>query len=406
MKGRLFYFITAKAYDADRSPAATSSALLPDGTTLPPVSAEGVKVQEVMIGGRLRLVHPEQIMKSTGFLTSVDGGAPIEFGFQPDGSFSIPHVKPGVYNRRIRFVGSTGAVAETNLEPVTVGATSATMTMNLGMDVRMTTPSKGEIQIALKLVEIDDGYYRAHKEKVDAAIEKADLGYFNNLQGVSMLSCPSVSTPPDTKASIDIVREFPYPTQFEPSKLLPNQKVTMAGSGTQTLTLMVPPTPREFVTKDLGVSAEITPTINGAATLAPGKIVLRGLCQKQCGRRERHAELQHERVEFSRAGRRRRAERRMDSRPARRGTARRRQGRSGLRLDEAGRLREADAAFRQRRARALTHDEETAAGVGARLKPMSRTFSAIHTWIGRHLILWKAVVGIVNVRLQNVSRDL
>jgi len=239
-------------------------------STAPTTGQSGVaaaKFPEVTISGRLRLVHPEQIMKSTGYLTSVDGGAPIEFGFGPDGTFSIPHVKPGVYNRRIRFVGASGATAETNLEPITVGAASATMTMNIGLDVRVAAPAKNDIQIALKLLEIDDGYYRTHKEKVDAAIERADLAYFAHLEGVTMLSCPSVSTRPDLKAAIDIVREFPYPTDFETPKQT---------GGPPNSAIVLPPTPREFVTKDVGVSAEITPRINGAKSAAPGKIVLLG----------------------------------------------------------------------------------------------------------------------------------
>jgi ankyrin repeat protein len=135
---------------------------------------------------------------------------------------------------------------------------------------------RSSVQIGLKLLAIDDHFYQANKAQMDAAVERGDIAYFVNLEHVSMLSTPSVTTTPGRKANIEIVREFPYPTQFEPSKLLPNQKVAVAGSGTQTLTLMVPPTPREFVTRDVGVSAEITPTINDTTTLAPGKIVLLG----------------------------------------------------------------------------------------------------------------------------------
>jgi beta-lactamase regulating signal transducer with metallopeptidase domain len=138
------------------------------------------------------------------------------------------------------------------------------------------TADANQIEINLKLVEIDDGYYRANKDKVDAAIERADLAYFHNLRGVSLLSCPSVSTQPAQKAIIEIVREFPYPTEFDPGKRVRNQKVAVAGGGTETLTLLVPPTPREFATRDVGVSAVVTPTINDSTTLAPGKIVLLG----------------------------------------------------------------------------------------------------------------------------------
>ena len=81
----------------------------------------------------------------------------------------------------------------------------------------------------------------------------------NNIQGVSLLSAPSVTTQNGLKANIDIVREFPYPTSFEKPKLSNNANLAYTGA-TVPLTLAVPPTPREFVTQDVGVSLEVKPT--------------------------------------------------------------------------------------------------------------------------------------------------
>jgi general secretion pathway protein D len=81
----------------------------------------------------------------------------------------------------------------------------------------------------------------------------------NNLQGVSLLSAPSVTTQNGLKANIDIVREFPYPTSFEKPKLSSNTNLAYAGTTTP-LILAIPPTPREFVTQDVGVSLEVKPT--------------------------------------------------------------------------------------------------------------------------------------------------
>jgi len=75
-------------------------------------------------------------------------------------------------------------------------------------------------------------------------------------------------SPSGIRANIDVVREFPYPTSFEPAKL--------AGGGTANVTPMMPLTPREFAIKNVGVSAEITPNINPADSHDPGKIVLGG----------------------------------------------------------------------------------------------------------------------------------
>ena len=89
----------------------------------------------------------------------------------------------------------------------------------------------------------------------------------NNLKGVSLLSAPTVTTQNGLKANIDIVREFPYPTSFEKPKLSNNSELfypptteNSGGEGIGPLSLAVPPTPREFVTQDVGVSLEVKPT--------------------------------------------------------------------------------------------------------------------------------------------------
>jgi len=93
----------------------------------------------------------------------------------------------------------------------------------------------------------------------------------NNMKGVSLLSAPSVTTQNGLKANIDIVREFPYPTSFEKPKLsnnsalfYPNTIPSIFGPISEPigpLSMAVPPTPREFVTEDVGVTLEVKPTI-------------------------------------------------------------------------------------------------------------------------------------------------
>ncbi len=90
---------------------------------------------------------------------------------------------------------------------------------------------------------------------------EAVINAINNLQGVSLLSAPSVTTQNGLKANIDIVREFPYPTSFEKPKLSNNANLAYsAGPEFGPLVLAIPPTPREFVTQDVGVSLEVKPT--------------------------------------------------------------------------------------------------------------------------------------------------
>ena len=101
-----------------------------------------------------------------------------------------------------------------------------------------------------------------------AIIDKTGLAVIinaiNNLQGVSLLSAPSVTTQNGLKANIDIVREFPYPTSFDKPKLSNSSNLAYSsGPGSfppEPLQLAIPPTPREFVTQDVGVSLEVKPT--------------------------------------------------------------------------------------------------------------------------------------------------
>jgi general secretion pathway protein D len=104
---------------------------------------------------------------------------------------------------------------------------------------------------------------------IDGTGLAAVIEAINNLQGVSLLSAPSVTTQNGLKANIDIVREFPYPTSFEKPKLSNNTNLAYGRGSENTdgtsnagvpLILAIPPTPREFVTQDVGVSLEVKPT--------------------------------------------------------------------------------------------------------------------------------------------------
>jgi general secretion pathway protein D len=105
---------------------------------------------------------------------------------------------------------------------------------------------------------------------IDGKGFQAVVDAINNLTGVSLLSAPSVTTQNGLKANIDIVREFPYPTSFDKPKLSNNSAIFYPAP-VQTnpfivpqpigpLALAIPPTPREFVTEDVGVSLEVKPT--------------------------------------------------------------------------------------------------------------------------------------------------
>src|SRR6202012_4056748 len=79
---------------------------------------------------------------------------------------------------------------------------------------------------------------------------------------VSLLSAPNVTTQSGLKANIDIVQEFPYPTSFEKPQLSSSSNLAYSSgaNANEALELAIPPTPREFVTQDVGVSLEVKPT--------------------------------------------------------------------------------------------------------------------------------------------------
>jgi beta-lactamase regulating signal transducer with metallopeptidase domain len=177
--------------------------------------------------------------------------------------------------------GSTGWPLNREQYALLRAANSGASGVLIGFTTRPFTPSKAAeatadinpasikaVQLGLVVLEIPDDVYLANKPKIDEAMEKADIGLFNRLKGVSLLSTPSVTTQPSTRANIEIVREFSYPTSFENGRSMPDP------SGKTMLS--IPPTPLKFATKEIGVSAEITPSIDEGNSSNHGKIILNG----------------------------------------------------------------------------------------------------------------------------------
>ena len=144
-------------------------------------------------------------------------------------------------------------------------------------------PASGNIEIGLKILQIDEDVYQANKKQIDAGVEEGGAGIIellNQMKGVSLLSAPSVSTVPGLKANIDVLREMPYPTGFAAPKLASLGSAPAPAGATKTAAY-IPPTPTGFETQDVGVSAEITPaligkTLSPQGTVIPGRIMLAG----------------------------------------------------------------------------------------------------------------------------------
>jgi general secretion pathway protein D len=86
-------------------------------------------------------------------------------------------------------------------------------------------------------------------------------------KGVDLMSAPKVTTKSGLKATIKVIREFPYPTAFNPPQVPPPTTGSQSSSTTPASGIVVtsgavtPSTPSEFEKRDLGVSLEVEPQV-------------------------------------------------------------------------------------------------------------------------------------------------
>jgi general secretion pathway protein D len=77
-------------------------------------------------------------------------------------------------------------------------------------------------------------------------------------QNTDLLCAPKVTTISGQQAKVEVVREFIYPTEFEPPRV-----ASSSGGGTSSINVPVisPPTPGGFQTRNLGVTLNVTPQV-------------------------------------------------------------------------------------------------------------------------------------------------
>lgn len=86
-------------------------------------------------------------------------------------------------------------------------------------------------------------------------------------KGVDLMSAPSVTTKSGQRATIEVVREFIYPTEFDPPQIPTNVGATNGGGGgvgggTVGSIPVTPTTPTAFEMRQVGVRMEVDPTIS------------------------------------------------------------------------------------------------------------------------------------------------
>jgi beta-lactamase regulating signal transducer with metallopeptidase domain len=195
-------------------------------------------------------------------LAQLEEGRAMSLALSASGGSLLQRIRriTGVSNRKVSswplWVLIGGILTVASLTKLEAGGQASDSSMSAASDSSRDADKGSQVNIELKISEIDDDEYLANKDKIDAALKKGGDGIIellNNMKGVSLLSAPSVTTKPGLKANIEIVRKFPYPTIFDPTDTVRRPNPT-------TITI-IPPTPREFQTRDVGVSAEIMPTV-------------------------------------------------------------------------------------------------------------------------------------------------
>lgn len=80
-------------------------------------------------------------------------------------------------------------------------------------------------------------------------------------KGINLLSAPSVTTRSGERAVVQVVREFIYPVEFEPAKMVENQPGATGTLPHEKTFTTIPTTPTAFEMKPVGITMAIEPVI-------------------------------------------------------------------------------------------------------------------------------------------------
>lgn len=154
---------------------------------------------------------------------------------------TTPNVQTGENYYPFTFPGSSAPVGQ---NPLTAGnrtgaaAISANAVDALLLGNPITGPAAGVLALA--------GVFTNPQFQVV-------LRALNQKKGIDVLSAPKVTTKSGSSATVEIIREFRYPNNYDPPQIPQS-----TGSGAQPIT---PATPTEFDTKNIGVSLQVEPTV-------------------------------------------------------------------------------------------------------------------------------------------------
>ena len=143
--------------------------------------------------------------------------------------------------------------------PVTGGNRSGNLAISANAIDALLFPSMGASSLAPAMFGLAGVFTDPQFQVVIRAL--------NQKKGVDLLSAPRVTTKSGQRAVIEVVREFRYPTQFQPPQIpqsfgsLQGTTVSTGQTSTSSTFPVTPTTPTAFETRNTGVTLEVEPVV-------------------------------------------------------------------------------------------------------------------------------------------------
>jgi len=164
---------------------------------------------------------------------------------------------PGVNPADFPFVAPNGVPV--GQFPITGGNRSGNLAISANAIDALLFPSMGASALAPSVFGLAGVFTDPQFQVVIRAL--------NQKKGVDLLSAPRVTTKSGQRAVIEVVREFRYPTQFQPPQIPQSfgslQGTTVGAGQTSTSSTfpVTPTTPTAFETRNTGVTLEVEPVV-------------------------------------------------------------------------------------------------------------------------------------------------
>ncbi|MFL6515612.1 MAG: Amuc_1098 family type IV pilus outer membrane protein, partial [Chthoniobacterales bacterium] len=156
--------------------------------------------------------------------------------------------------------GTGPAVSQSNFpfpvagqDPVTAGNRSGNLAISANAIDALLFPTMGASALAPAIFGLAGTMTDPQFQVVVRAL--------NQKKGVDLLSAPRLTTKSGQRAVIEIVREFRYPTQFQPPQIPQTVGSTNGTGGGAAAIPVTPTTPTAFETRNTGVTLEVEPVV-------------------------------------------------------------------------------------------------------------------------------------------------